>query len=67
MKQDTDRDQLLQLLGNADEYVPPRVISHSARRLSDMTIEVNACNSQFGAGGLKDSESEEEKDQTVTY
>ncbi len=48
------------------EYEAPRIISHSAEHLKGMTIDVNACNSNFG-GGRIDESSESDEERAVTY
>lgn len=67
MNHDELKAELASLLGSGGGYEPPRVISHSAQHLRGMTIDINACNSQFGGGALKDSESDKEDDEAVAY
>lgn len=62
----TTNDRLAQSDVNPSRpYEPPRIISHSAKKLDGMTIKVDACTSAFGAG--KSAESDEKDDQAVTY
>ncbi len=66
MNHDDLKAELARFLGADEVYEPPRIVSHSAEHLRGMTIDINACNSQFGGGALKDSDSDKD-DEAVTY
>lgn len=54
----------------AGGYQPPRIVSHSAEHLRKMTIDVNACNSAFGAKSADEGQEggdEGGKDEAVAY
>lgn len=61
MRNEQIRAELAGIFG-AGGYQAPRISAHSAEQLRHMTIDINACNSAFGANSLKDGSEGEGED-----